>query len=765
MQWFRRLSRGRRRLLIAGTVVAVLATLTLIGLFVVYPRVGAWMIEDKMVPRLERKLGGRDVTIGDVAVELGHATLRDVRIKGAADGAGALVVIDRVEIAFDTWKSFVGTAELEDVVAEGITVALRRTAGGDNFTDLATSLGLRGESAGASGSGAGSSGLGSLRPARARARKIAVTLSDEVTGTRVTIGDGEATLGPDRVLRGRLAAIKIATASGPGAEVGSLAIERPSGGAPTVTVLDAQLALWPRLALTGISGTIAPQTADQSAAAGRYDVDLAGGYGGVAGTLWTAQGWIDPAANAGAIDATADQFTLDRLAPILERSPVKDFTTTTVDARLHVDVSPALARFTADFKVAGLNLGHPMLAEQDVRDLELAGDIAGTFTRATRTLVIDKGAFESRGLPVEVSGTWAMAGGALPDGTRRPRPALDARLRIPPIDCQKALVAIPVELAPHLDGYKLRGTFRTDIHVGIDWTDLQATILDGSVRIRDCKVLARPEDSPERLLEPFEHMVELDQDEWVSFVVGPDNPAYVPITEVSPYLIKSLMTTEDSAFYQHKGFIVREFRTALVKNLEAGYFRYGASSITMQLVKNVLLYREKTLARKLQELFLTWDIENVLEKDRILEIYLNVIEYGPGLYGIGPASRHYFGKEPRDLNPVEAAFFSSILPGPKQRYKQYCDGTLTKWTSGKIERILGLMRKRDRLTEEEYQKALATPLLFVKDGSETEEQCLARAKKAIKNARPTDPMKRKDGTVGRRPKPAPDDGKDKDEDE
>lgn len=162
----------------------------------------------------------------------------------------------------------------------------------------------------------------------------------------------------------------------------------------------------------------------------------------------------------------------------------------------------------------------------------------------------------------------------------------------------------------------------------------------------------------------------------------------------------------------------------------------------MQMVKNVLLYRDKTLMRKLQELFLTWQVESSLTKDRILEIYFNVIEYGPALYGIGPAAKHYFGKSPKDLNPVEAAFFSSILPSPKERYKQYCNGTLSKWTEGKIQRILGIMLKRDRLTQLEYDEALATPLLFVKDGTETEADCLKRTKKVIKNARSTNPMKR-----------------------
>ena len=83
----------------------------------------------------------------------------------------------------------------------------------------------------------------------------------------------------------------------------------------------------------------------------------------------------------------------------------------------------------------------------------------------------------------------------------------------------------------------------------------------------------------------------------MSFDVGPSNDEFVPLDQISPYLIKSIMSTEDSAFYQHHGFITSEFRTALINNLKAGKFVQGASSITMQMVKNVLLYREKTLAR------------------------------------------------------------------------------------------------------------------------------------------------------------------------
>jgi len=302
------------------------------------------------------------------------------------------------------------------------------------------------------------------------------------------------------------------------------------------------------------------------------------------------------------------------------------------------------------------------------------------------------------------------------------------------------LQAIPKEIAPNFVGYKMRGMFDTDIHLGVNWDDLTATVLEGHVGINHCKVLDEPADSPKRLKEEFEHYVEVEKGEWMSFVVGPTNPDFFPIEQISPYLRASLQSSEDFGFYKHHGFIPSEFKSALVTNLKRCKFAYGASSITMQMVKNVLLTPEKTLGRKLQELFLTWHVENTLDKDRIFEIYLNVIEYGPGLYGIGPAAHEYFGKAPKDLNPVEAAFFSSILPNPKERYQQYCRGELTKWTSGKIERQLGVMKKRDQLTQEEYDKAMATPLLFVKDGTETEEECLKRVKKAIKNARPTNPL-------------------------
>ena len=185
------------------------------------------------------------------------------------------------------------------------------------------------------------------------------------------------------------------------------------------------------------------------------------------------------------------------------------------------------------------------------------------------------------------------------------------------------------------------------------------------------------------------------------------------------------MTTEDNGFFKHRGWVSSEFKSALRRNLQRGGFRLGASSITMQMTKNVLLTKEKTLSRKVQELFLVWYLEQMLPKERILELYFNAIEFGPRIYGIGAATRHYFGKKPSELTPLEAAFFSSIMPNPKRRYIQYCHGApLAQWDKY-IHRIMAKTHERGRLTDEEYAEWAVETLKFDrKEATFTEKQCL-----------------------------------------
>lgn len=149
--------------------------------------------------------------------------------------------------------------------------------------------------------------------------------------------------------------------------------------------------------------------------------------------------------------------------------------------------------------------------------------------------------------------------------------------------------------------------------------------------------------------------------------VGLDNPYFTPLELISDKLKKCVLTTEDPSFYWHKGFVTEAFRQSIVKNLRTGKFKRGASTLSMQLVKNVFLTREKTMSRKLEEILLVYILENnnICSKDRMFEVYLNIIEWGPDVYGIGEATQFYFQKKPSDLSLSESMFLATIIPGPK----------------------------------------------------------------------------------------------------
>ncbi len=188
--------------------------------------------------------------------------------------------------------------------------------------------------------------------------------------------------------------------------------------------------------------------------------------------------------------------------------------------------------------------------------------------------------------------------------------------------------------------------------------------------------------------------------------------SWVTLREVSPVASAAIVLSEDWAFWQHNGFDWEQLWSAMQTNLQSGRFVRGGSTITQQVIKNVYLSSEKTLVRKLKEAVLTVRIERHVSKKRILEIYLNIVELGPGVYGIGPASRHYFGKHPSQLTAKEGAYLAMLLPSPKRYSVSFRKKTLTPYARGTIRGILSKLLATRRLSEEEYRAALATPLSF-----------------------------------------------------
>lgn len=139
---------------------------------------------------------------------------------------------------------------------------------------------------------------------------------------------------------------------------------------------------------------------------------------------------------------------------------------------------------------------------------------------------------------------------------------------------------------------------------------------------------------------------------------------WVPLSQVSPLLLKAVLIGEDDKFYQHEGFDYEALEQAFEKNLKEGRFAAGASTISQQLTKNLFLSPDKSLTRKAKEAILTWRLERTLSKRRILELYVNVAEWGDGIFGIEAAARHYFHKPASQLTSMEAARLASVLPNP-----------------------------------------------------------------------------------------------------
>lgn len=198
-------------------------------------------------------------------------------------------------------------------------------------------------------------------------------------------------------------------------------------------------------------------------------------------------------------------------------------------------------------------------------------------------------------------------------------------------------------------------------------------------------------------------------------VIKKTKPAnWVNIGAVNSNAIAAIVLSEDWAFYQHNGFDWQQIWGAFQTNLEKGKFVRGGSTITQQVVKNVFLSSEKTIWRKLQEAVLTFRIERELPKKRILEIYLNIAEFGEGLYGVGAASHKYFGKPPSDLNAKEGAFLAMLLPSPKKYSISFRKNEMSRYASSTVRSILQKLLATHRISQEQYESYMATPFVFEK---------------------------------------------------
>ncbi|OYU82315.1 MAG: glycosyl transferase [Flavobacterium sp. BFFFF1] len=278
------------------------------------------------------------------------------------------------------------------------------------------------------------------------------------------------------------------------------------------------------------------------------------------------------------------------------------------------------------------------------------------------------------------------------------------KVNIPKMKAQDFISSLPDGLFSHLQGMEAEGNFSYNLDFMFNKNKPGALVFDSKLEKEGLKILKYGDANLSKLNGEFIYHAIENGREQRGILVGPGNPNYTPLSQISPYLRKSVLTTEDPSFFSHRGFISEAFKQSIIKNIRTKKFSRGASTISMQLIKNVFLTREKTLSRKLEEILLVYTLENnrISSKERMLEVYFNIIEWGPNVYGIGEASRFYFQKSPSELSLNECLYLATIIPSPKHFMWQFDgDGNLKSYAKKNQTNLTNLMLRRGVLIAED----------------------------------------------------------------
>jgi hypothetical protein len=632
-------------------------------------------IHDRLEPALGRALGV-DAHVGGFEAGLtGNVTVGRLQI-------GDLLTADAVEAAVSLDSLLAGELTPDEIrVTRPRLRAVADRDGREAWRQVIARLAARRGHGGSAGAGR-------------RLRRIVVSGGDLVADVRgVRVRAGEVELHP----------------SGHGVRVVTGAATLAATGtawqvAGAVTRIGADVRL-PELAVERaaiVGGTATFDLGGPSVAV--RDLTVVGGGG-----AWRLTGTID---DAGAPRPIAAAFVSDargrRVAIAGERVPLAALAPRTgplalADARASGQVALALdhgLRLRGALELVGARLDHRAVADAPV---DLDGAVALAAHRTGDRLEVEQ-------LTVRRGAATAEIGGWLRWGAHGPTAgALDVAL--PETRCRDLLDAVPPALRGHLDAMVVRGALGGRAHATID---LDAELGEG-VRLdlaldNRCEVVADPpEVDPRRLAGIVEHRFP----DGARAAVGPGLGDWVALSALPSHVRGALVAAEDARFWDHAGFDLGQIARSLEIDLREDRLARGGSTISQQLVKNAFLHQRRTLARKLEEAVLTWRLEAVLPKTTILERYLNVIELGPGIYGLAAAARHWFGCAPAQLSVRQAAFLAALTPAPRTISARLAAGhKLDPDTAQRIEVVLRAMRRAGVIDATTAHAAALAPLDF-----------------------------------------------------
>lgn len=290
--------------------------------------------------------------------------------------------------------------------------------------------------------------------------------------------------------------------------------------------------------------------------------------------------------------------------------------------------------------------------------------------------------------------------------TTSPTKQLTLEIHKPFFPSQQLFESLPEGLFHTLYGIKTKGELAYNLDFFVDFSIPDSLKFSSELLKKNFGIQQFGNVNYSMMQNEFSHTAFEKGEPVKTFMVGFSNPDFTPLNLVSPYMRDAILCTEDGAFFYHRGFIMESIQQSIAEDIKRKKFARGGSTISMQLVKNVFLNRNKTIARKIEEIIIVWLIENqgLCTKERMYEVYLNIIEWGPGVYGITDASRFYFNKKPADLTLSEAIYLASIIPKPKYfKYSFDANGGLNSSVKEFIIAIANKMLNKKMISDSELQ--------------------------------------------------------------
>ena len=379
---------------------------------------------------------------------------------------------------------------------------------------------------------------------------------------------------------------------------------------------------------------------------------------------WHVTGTADPADREYNLALYADGKPIE--LPYIEKKYKLKLQADTLRAELRdVDRSGGEFRLEGAGSVRNLRINHPAIARTDVVVSRAAMD-ANLFV-GENYVGIDSSSTLHLG---------KVSAKPFIKYTLKPTKIYEAQLHTGPMDAQAMFNSFPQGLFESLEGMQVTGKLNYDMAFHFDTSMPDSVKFNSGLTSEGFRILKMGQTDFGEINHPFVYTPYEKGKPVRDIIIGPENPDYTPLNQISPDLRNALLTSEDYNFFTHKGFNEKAFRVSIATNFKEKSFKRGASTISMQLVKNAFLSRNKTLSRKVEEILIVWLIENehIVPKERMYEVYLNIIEWGRNIYGIGEASRYYFAKRPSELNLGESIFLAFVVPSPKRALDWFIPG-------------------------------------------------------------------------------------------